>query len=369
MHKTEVHPLRVIIKALLLFLVINIVYALIDPPVYKLSIYNSLLPGRERLPFGSSNNPYSVMVDDLDVMFASHTVSKPKAPGEFRVVLIGDSSVWGEGIPAVESISKQWNDSGLECGRRNVKVYNLGYPHPSVIKDLVVLDKAVETKPDLIIWFVTLNTLIPRRLSPFLDANSERVVNMLRLYNIPFFKDDLLSASPSGFYDKTLMGKRSYLARWIKLQFLSAVWAATGGDNVSNPSRNVIKPSLNVLSDTRYRGMEQTNKLKNMLQLKAIKAGYDIADSIPILIVNEPIFVANGLNSNVRYNDIYPRWAYDQYRKAVTKKAQNSNWMYLDLWNAIPPENFTDGLFHLTAEGEGLLVNQINPTLKEIACR
>ncbi len=365
-----IHPLRVVIKALLLFIMINIIYALVDPPVYELSVYNSLLPGRVRMPFGSSNNPYAVMVDDVDIMFASHTISRTKAPEEFRVVLIGDSSVWGEGIPAQESIAVQWNNLEVECGNQNVKVYNLGYPHPSVIKDLIVLDKVIETDPDLVIWFVTLNTLIPRRLSPFLTANSERVVDMLNRYDIPFANDDVLVESTPGFFDKTLFGKRSYLARWVELQFLGVVWGGTGMDTVPDTSAGLNGITSDVKDDLSYRGMTgQADGFTNMIRLKTLEAGHTIAGVVPILVVNEPIFVANGLNSNVRYNDIYPRWAYDEYRDTIADEARRANWQYLDLWNSIPPQYFSDRLFHLTAEGEHLLIGQINPTLKEIACQ
>ena len=81
--------------------------------------------------------------------------------------------------------------------------------------------------------------------------------------------------------------------------------------------------------------------------------------------MNEPIFISNGA---VRYNIPYPRWAYDQYRKSLTSQAQNAQWNHLDLWNAIPPIYFSDAGLHLTAAGESLLIEQINPTLQSIGC-
>jgi hypothetical protein len=70
----------------------------------------------------------------------------------------------------------------------------------------------------------------------------------------------------------------------------------------------------------------------------------------------------------VRYNAVYPRWAYDQYRKYIASRAQSSGWNYLDLWDAVPPEYFADARFHLTVEGEQLLVQQMNPALQSIVC-
>ena len=48
--------LRVILKALGLFVILNVLYMLLDPlPLLaRVSIYNSIVPGRERLPFGEA---------------------------------------------------------------------------------------------------------------------------------------------------------------------------------------------------------------------------------------------------------------------------------------------------------------------------
>ena len=154
----------------------------------------------------------------------------------------------------------------------------------------------------------------------------------------------------------------------MKLQALGAVWASTGAD--AGPPLtigNTISP--NVENDVRYRGMKPGVNLKEMMLFNALAAGHDIAGSIPVLIVNEPMYIAKGENRSVRYNDGYPRWAYNQYRKAVAAEARSSHWNYLDLWKSIPPKYFPHTPLHLSAEGERLLVERINPALKSIACR
>src|SRR6185436_9280314 len=120
----------------------------------------------------------------------------------FRVALIGDSAVWGENLNADQVISEQWNELNLQCGNKTVKTYNLGYPHPSVIKDLVILDKVVEYDPDLIIWFVTLNTLISQRVNPFLIANQQRAANVLDTYDISFKGRRKLVKKEPDFFEK-----------------------------------------------------------------------------------------------------------------------------------------------------------------------
>lgn len=363
--KSDVHPLRVIIKALCLFAIINILYALIDPLGAQVSGYNVIFPGRTRLPFGVGGDPYSVAIEDVDITFASHTISAPKQPDEFRIVMIGDSSLWGEDLGAYEVISEQWNKLNTQCGDKIIKAYNLGYPHPSVLKDLVILDKAIEYKPDLIVWFVTLNTLISQRINPFLLANRERAATLLNRYDIGFQQAERFEGE-STFYEKTLIGQRSELARQMKLEMLGIIWTATSEDtNRLNPGP---PPDLGVSDDPRYRGLQPPQEIKDLLLLKALTAGYEIAGSVPVLIVNEPIFLASEERSRVRYNAVYPRWAFDRYREHLAVQAQDATWNYLDLWDAVPPEYFVDARFHLKVEGEQLLIQQINPDVQSMAC-
>jgi len=105
------------------------------------------------------------------------------------------------------------------------------------------------------------------------------------------------------------------------------------------------------------------------LLLDVLDAGFDIAGETPVILVNEPIFIATGVHSEIRYNDLYPRWAYDQYRAVIATETQTSSWRYLDLWDAIPPKYFTDASFHLSAEGERLLADRVKPTLGSEVCQ
>ena len=365
---TEIRPRRLFLKTLCLFVLINIVYVLVDPPFVKLSIYNSVFPGRVRLPFGDAADPYTVMVDNVDVMIASHIISRPKAESEFRVVLLGDSSVWGENLTARESLGEQWNQANLQCRGRAVRVYNLGYPHPSVLKDLIILDKAIEYEPDLIIWFITLNTLIPQRVSPFLLANRERALHLLETYNIPFRREDALLEKEEAFYQQTLLGERSDLARWLKLQMLGIIWTGTDADT-GTPIESARTISRHVENDKQYRGIDPRPNLDELMLFQALDAGRELAETTPILIVNEPMYIARGSNSAVRYNDVYPRWAYDQYREVVAAHARAAKWKYRDMWNSLPPKFFPHTPLHPSAEGERMLIEKLNPTLQRIACK
>ena len=86
----------------------------------------------------------------------------------------------------------------------------------------------------------------------------------------------------------------------------------------------------------------------------------------PVLIVNEPIFIADGRNSDVHYNFWYPRWAYDRYRDLLAQAAQSSGWILLDAWDAIAPQEFTDSPVHLTPAGSAQFAALIAQAIQQI---
>jgi hypothetical protein len=234
------------------------------------------------------------------------------------------------------------------------------------MKDLTILDKVMEYKPDFVIWFVTLNTLMSQRTNPFLDANRERVAKLLNTYDISFKGGKEFAQERPTFYEQTLMGQRSNLAREIKLQMLGFIWTASGQD--TNRLVPDAPPNPNVRNDRSFHGMQLSEELTSLMSFDILQAGYGIANRVPLLIVNEPIYISKGKNSSVRYNSFYPRWAYDQYRNILATRAQNAGWNYLDVWNIVPPQYFSDATLHLTAKGEQILIRQANPVLQSIAC-
>ena len=99
------------------------------------------------------------------------------------------------------------------------------------------------------------------------------------------------------------------------------------------------------------------SSLENALAWDVLDAGMSITPKM--ILVNEPMLVSDGLNSDIRYNFFYPRWAYDEYRQLLTEHAASQNWSYLDLWDLVPASEFTNSAIHLTPAGERLLADQI----------
>ena len=85
--------LRVIVKAAILFILFNLIFAILQP--LDMLGAMSLASQRQRLPYGEDDRAYNLSLNSLPAMFASHAVSRPKADDEFRVLLVGDSGNWG----------------------------------------------------------------------------------------------------------------------------------------------------------------------------------------------------------------------------------------------------------------------------------
>src|SRR5450755_4561031 len=157
---TVIRLAGILVKAIILFALFNVVYYVTQPLTLlnRLTVYNSLVPGRTRLPFSQyPDSSYSLIMTNIDQMLASHEIAGAKAPDEFRVVMIGDSSVWGYLLSPTQTQADCLNGLGLTLASgHKVRVYNLGYPTLSVTKDFLILRHALQYKPDLIIWPMTL---------------------------------------------------------------------------------------------------------------------------------------------------------------------------------------------------------------------
>ena len=79
--KTWLVILRVLIITVLLFAACNVIFAVLNPleALGRVSLYNTVLPGRERLPYGEdSAKSYNLSTYNLPAMFASHVIAQPK---------------------------------------------------------------------------------------------------------------------------------------------------------------------------------------------------------------------------------------------------------------------------------------------------
>lgn len=351
---------RIVLKAAVLFVLLNALFAAARPldSLGRPSLYNAAYPGRARLPYGEiPAEDYNLTLNNIPAMLASHALDRPPDAAEFRVLLIGDSATWGWFLDNEDTLAGRLNALDLRAvdGRR-VVVYNLGYPVMSLTKDLLLLDEALgRTEADLILWPVTLQSFARGRQleHPLLHENAGRVRDLISRYGLALDPADP-RLTDRGFLQETLVARRRDLADLLRLQAYGMAWAATGRDQAipaDIPLRADDLEKDESWLDVVAEAEAERPLTDDDLAFDALRAVMARAGDTPVILVNEPMFVAGGENSDVRYNAFYPRWAYDQYRVLLAEAAAAEGWTYLDLWDAIPPEEFTDTPVHLTPAG------------------
>ncbi|MBN1429949.1 MAG: hypothetical protein JXB07_16385 [Anaerolineae bacterium] len=356
---------RVIVKAVFLFVLLNVIYALLNPlsAIGKMSIYNSLVPGRARLPFGETpDQSYNLSLFQLDAMFASHKVSMPKAANEYWVLLVGDSSVWGILLRPDETLAGQINALSLITDDgKSVRAYNLGYPTISVTKDLLILSRIGGYQPDLIIWLVTLEALPAGKQlsSPIVQHNTDEMRSLIQSTGLDMDTHDPAFVD-AGFMDKTIVGQRRELADVLRLNLYGVMWAATGIDQIYPEDYTPLQKDFE--PDDSFADLRPPLTIDD-LAFDVLAAGIDLVGNVPVVLVNEPMFIGSGKNSDIRYNFYYPRWAYDDYRTLLASEADRQGWHYLDLWDAVSPTEYTNSAIHLTPKGESQLAELIGEAI------
>ena len=374
--KNEIHPLRVLLKAILLFVLINVIFASVDPPVGKITLYNHIVPGRLRFPYEKEPSFYLVgynapVYEDFNAMFGAHAISRRKPASEYRLILLGDSATWGVSVHAGETLSEQINRLHIQtCDGRQVRAYNLGYPMSFPTRDVLILSKAMEYQPDMVFWLITLSTLEPKTAETyFIVPHAEQYLQLANTYGLKLSHFSEPVQEPS-FWEKTIFGQRKRLKNIILTQAFGVLWAATGVDNHESLQPESDLPSFDVNNDLHYEGRlpDESLDLFDSLMMNVLSTAFNVAEDVPLVLVNEPIYVVDSKNQLARYNEFYPRWAYDEYRQFMFEWLEKQDSKWLDYWNAIAPENFSDQTFHRNPSGEKRFAELLAPEIKKLVC-
>jgi len=366
-----VSPLRVVVKALFLFLLANLLFAWFKPPVGRLSIYNWWLPGRERFPFEEAENIYKgyniPIFEDLDANFSAHRISaERKQPDEYRVFLLGDSSIWGAGNVPTDTLAGQLERMDLRtCDGRRIRFYNLGFPKSFLLKDLLVLERSLPYEPDMVLWFITLYGLTPSEIEEA-DLLAPHLSDINRLADAYGLRNYGRGFEHASFWERTIVGRRMTLKRGLLIQLFALPWAATGIDHVFENVSWAGNQTTGTTYLGQYHSTDDWKKLRRTFMMDVIEAGHTMAANTGLVFVNEPIYIDDG--DSPRYNVMYPKWAYDLYREYVRSWMNEKHYPYADLWNAVSPAEFTDSPLHLSAAGEYQFAAELAPFIQDYSC-
>jgi hypothetical protein len=339
-------------KGMLFFLAFNFAFMLVpDSFLWKFTLFNTILPGRPR--FRNEG--------DLDLLFNAHEIASSSRRDEYRVVVLGDSSTWGVLLNEGQTFTSLINAGDPACGSRPIHVYNLGYPKLSVFKDLILLRRAMQYQPDLILWNITLNSMLKEpQKHPIVDENRALARELIDRYHLDV---ELGPATRAGALDRTFLGRRNDIARFISYQLDGIRWQAAG-DEVEKDYKPL---ELKVSPNPAFNGLKSPLD-PTIIQFDVLRAGAEMAGDVPLIVINEPIQIVPGKNSEIRYNRNYPRWAYDQYRSMLAGHATPDGWTLVDLWDIVPPTEFTDSTIHRSPAGEQIFAQAVREIILQNLC-
>jgi hypothetical protein len=222
----------------------------------------------------------------------------------------------------------------------------------------MVLDQAMMYQPDMVIWLTTLEAFpVDKQFaSPLVANNADRVRDLISRYHLSLDVNDPALVNPSK-WDQTFVSQRRKVADLLRLQIYGVLWSSTGLDQAYPENYERAQTDLEAGDD--FHGL---TSLDDALALDVLKAG--MSSNTTMLLVNEPMLISDGANSDVRYNFFYPRWAYDEYRSTLDELAAANNWNYIDLRDLGPANEFTNSAIHLTPAGESLLANEIAKSIQ-----
>ena len=156
--------------------------------------------------------------------------------------------------------------------------------------------------------------------------------------------------------EKSFWGERREAADWLRLQLYGVMWAGTGIDQ--DYPEEYPAPQVDLEADNSFHGYEGALP-ESALSWELLDKGMERTGEIPVLLINEPMLISHGENSEIRYNYYYPREAYDSWHETLLTRAETNHWNLLDLWDVPEIKDFTNSAIHYNAESASYLADLV----------
>ena len=207
----------------------------------------------------------------------------------------------------------------------------------------------MEFEPDLILWPLTLESFPVDK-----QTDNALVQANLQEYNRLF--PDRAAGQESSLPSRSVWGERREAADWLRLQLYGVMWAGTGIDQ--DYPAEYPTPQTDLEPDGSFHSIEGALP-EDFLAWDVLEKGMERAGNTPVLLINEPMLISDGKNSEIRYNYYYPREGYDSWHAALTGRAEKNGWILLDLWDSLNIEDFTNSAIHYNAESADRLADRV----------
>jgi lysophospholipase L1-like esterase len=313
----------------------------------------------------------------LRPLLDAHQISRPKAPDEFRVAVLGDSGTFDFYDRSEDAVPGQMTRLGARIGGRRIVAYNLAYKKANSLAALLILEHATTKHPDAVVWFVTLSDLAvdepttawENDVHIIVRVNREELPELVRRYGVSTWETRRLVRKES-LWDRSLIVRGAGYRDYVLLLTRSLLDDLSGGD----PTESVRERRPWVGSYALPQTADFVEKTPSDPPLpnsrwRNLATGAEIArqNGIRLLIVNEPTFIASGRNAEREYNSYYGRTFYDRYRRVLQEYCGKNEIPYLDLWNRVPPSEYSDTPGHYTPAGNARIARVVMETLSEVA--
>jgi hypothetical protein len=349
---------RVFAKAILLVIILNVICLLtgfnpIDA-ITQFNLWSLTGHGRERLVYMSD---FDNGLLPLNSLLATHTIAyTPKAPDEFRVVVLGNSGPFGAGLDDTETLTGQLNNLNLQVNEKKLAAYNLAFPSATVVTNALIADESARYQPDWVICFVTADMFNNREayldeFFPIIKVNRAGLEDLAMHYGMSDWLRPRLSPRPI-WYSWLGIRDQGTLAVW----FGSLFYPFESPDLRRTDARiaqRTLDPEPNNFTDVpgTYPILNDTWQFLLITRQIVEEAGGKL------LIVNQPTLILEG--SGLSYSNLYGRAFYDAYHSTLKSYTQQHDLPYLDLWDVAPAEHFTDSELHMDAAGWGIVANEL----------
>lgn len=305
----------------------------------------------------------------LDPLLRQHEICWRERTGETRVILLGNSAVFGFPLPAEQSVAGRLN-AQFTAEHLPAHVFNLGWVFTYQIRDALILHQALAYRPDVIVYALTLADMMhvapafyPSPLVRFFEINADSVAS-------------LSAAPPPGLAEPFALyrpvGERAVwriaAERLRQVGYLTHTAAERHADRLARrlgatprPRRAPVTRSAAAYdcaetlrsNETFYADFERWNALEYLAAIRA-QSGQSV------LVVNWP--VAREPQGDC-YNRRYGVALLDTYNRWLAAECARLGLSYLDLHDLLASDEFLDSL-HVTPEGQARIATHVATALR-----
>jgi GDSL-like Lipase/Acylhydrolase family len=304
----------------------------------------------------------------LEPLLRQHEVCWRDQPDEQRVMLFGNSAVFGFPLPVEQSFGALLN-AHFAAAHVPAHLFNLAWVYTYQVRDALIMHEALRYDPDVIVYPITLGDMVHVApmlwLAGFFESNVEPLTDMAEApppgLGEPFARYQSFERGQGivrrlfnrlrdvGLSLRLMIHRHAVVLtqRIATLPPEAAPPAETGG--AYDCAR-----TLSLAAD-RFRDWRDWSMPAYLASLRAHSGA-------AMLLINWPIaHEPNGECYNVRYSNALVA----QFNEWLAAEAQRYGLAYLDLHDLLPPSDFIDSL-HITPAGQQRIAARVAAELDPI---